>query len=728
MAHVDVGKLNLGGPVAARPSAPAAPDTLHSLQLHALFDLLTHHQTYTEVERFKNPSTIAHYGYPFALQHLKSDEPAYEESTSASPLLAELLNRIVLPVPGIRDLPPEFWHRRFQGVLTKLATAELSESYDKGALGTRKTLATAASVIHEAVSRGILGGITKRAGVDLGGSYNRSKAHDLARAWEDGVHELVYGSLVEELFECSATRVNLEEHSPAIQACADYIILHLATFIHHVFVLSPEGPYLLKLVEGVHKLIPYAMIRQTLRVGNAATMINGMMKLLLSKLSVGAISNWFGLTQNADDGMNLLQRIISLVLSWDSTDFRKTVDKIERAKPGPNKEHLLAIKRYIDSDRSTHETTRRDSINAPTSIVVAILGPSASLLSEDQHQQCLDYYSALIAIRDRDEITKALCRQSPDLFTQAVKDLVSAFEPMIRRVHEKIDLRVHLAATESFITDFIATSKPNKTPSGISSSFEQGTKLATRAPSIEDYVTLLKKHRHSLYNWLYQVATLCPEIREDFRAWCVETVKVFQQTHRGPGEEKTPTNSGSGLDARRRGAAGAFSSNLQALYLSLPIETRNRVVPALDAHAEYLLTLENLSLQRMQHILDDMPEGGVLSVDDALGSRSSISGPGMFLSRWQQLLDDTVVGPAVPGGELRSGRDVKGSLAHGKTVSAATRDGWDPSALAELAERDTPRPPDVKVVVESLAMGFEKMVADTWRHKRANMIEARGQT
>lgn len=50
------------------------------------------------------------------------------------------------------------------------------------------------------------------------------------------------------------------------------------------------------------------MVKQTLRIGNAATMLNGMMRLLLSKMGVGALSNWVGLTHNADDGMNFLQR------------------------------------------------------------------------------------------------------------------------------------------------------------------------------------------------------------------------------------------------------------------------------------------------------------------------------------------------------------------------------------------------------------------------------------
>lgn len=43
-------------------------------------------------------------------------------------------------------------------------------------------------------------------------------------------------------------------------------------------------------------------------MSNAATMITAMLKLFLSKLSLGSISNYMGFTRNAEDGMNLLQR------------------------------------------------------------------------------------------------------------------------------------------------------------------------------------------------------------------------------------------------------------------------------------------------------------------------------------------------------------------------------------------------------------------------------------
>jgi hypothetical protein len=72
--------------------------------------------------------------------------------------------------------------------------------------------------------------------------------------------------------------------------------------------ISPDGQSLLRILENVQKLVPYGMIRQALRVGNAATMINGITKLLLAKLSVTAWTNWIGISNSVDEGMNMLQQ------------------------------------------------------------------------------------------------------------------------------------------------------------------------------------------------------------------------------------------------------------------------------------------------------------------------------------------------------------------------------------------------------------------------------------
>lgn len=78
--------------------------------------------------------------------------------------------------------------------------------------------------------------------------------------------------------------------------------------MHYTLVLSPEGPTILRMIDGVHKMVPYTIIRQTLKIGNVATMLSGMMRVVLAKASLSSITNWVGITSGADEGMNLLQQ------------------------------------------------------------------------------------------------------------------------------------------------------------------------------------------------------------------------------------------------------------------------------------------------------------------------------------------------------------------------------------------------------------------------------------
>lgn len=85
----------------------------------------------------------------------------------------------------------------------------------------------------------------------------------------------------------------------------------LASFMHYTLILSPKGQYLLKLIDNANKLIPYMAIRQTLKIGNIATMMSGLVKIILTKISIGSLTNWIGLTATENDGMNLLQQYVS---------------------------------------------------------------------------------------------------------------------------------------------------------------------------------------------------------------------------------------------------------------------------------------------------------------------------------------------------------------------------------------------------------------------------------
>ncbi|KAJ3497661.1 hypothetical protein NLG97_g1728 [Lecanicillium saksenae] len=745
------------------------PTRLTAAQTRALFDILTHNETYAEIVAFKYPQGVLSYGFPFYNKEQgnsgeqqtpekngitpesqkrqgngfaarlwgrsgtsSSVNTTYTSDTDQSPpsdalsavslglngdasnsangennplpwgesempILQLLMKMFIMQLPALTTLSRDFWAVRLRGLLSRLADAQLSESYDKGTMGARKTLATGWSAVVEMLSRGMLGGVkakqqpeqgTKQnGGKDNAGErqYDLANGKELTRAWEEVIDGLVYGDLVDELFAHMAKRADLEGYSSAVNASSHYIVIHLAAFLHHVFVDDPDGPYLVKLIDNVQSLIPYAMIKQTLRIGNAATMINGLMHLLLAKLSVTGFTNWIGLTANEDDGMNLLQNIVSIVLSRDASEFKKITHRIERMAEGPTtptEAMLKALREHVNAnDRIAEEALRKKSLDNPGSIVVAILDAQdpklVKELGKTQHLLCLEYYSALLSVRDRTAITAALCRQPPDLFTGAIREAVAAYNPIIRAVHERVDLGYHLQDLQAFINDFIRVSTPESNGPGV---------------TVDDYVRLLNENKHRLHRFLHAVASTCPDITNDLRAWSNASIAEFRQT---------PVVRG--VDNANETYASKIDQALNQLVAKLGDGSQS-VLRAVDAHAEYLATLQSVSDARLDHIAARTAEGRHKGGQDGA---AQTSGPGIYLSRWHNLLDATVITTAKKYGSIRHGSDVRHLVTKGKTGVA----GHHLSAV-EKTKKDSgiPLAPDVSVVINALGQPFKALL------------------
>lgn len=408
-------------------------------------------------------------------------------------------------------------------------------------------------------------------------------------------------------------------------------------------------------------------------------------------------------------------------MSWDSSEFRKAADKVESGKDGPSKEHLAAIKQHIQSPIEKLNAVRARSIEEDISIVTAIFNETepdlASSLTPAQHTQCLEYYSAQLSNRDREEIIKVLCRQNPDLFTGAIRDAVSSFDNIIRVIHSKVDLREHISAMESFLGDVIETSKPKKANGG-----KKGDPKPATPPSVEDYALLLRRNRHLLYRYLHQFAKNCPDIREKFRTWANDTIKQFRQSHAAGESAKVQTDS---VNSEANGSAngnavggpeaevpheamtgaGAMSAIFQSMFTKLPEDTKQVVLQSLDAHVDYLSALEGISTDRMRRIVNNI-------TDEANIETSSMSGPGVYLIRWQALLDGTLITPETMKGSIRHGKDVKGFRTLGKTVAVGAKDSWDAGAIVEQEESLIPEAPDVSIVWKTFESQFREVVAD----------------
>lgn len=187
---------------------------LSAEQSKALFDILTHQQTYKEIEDFKYPGAIYNYGPPFQ-SSVKSPQ---------SPILQTLVSKFLLKLPGLRDVSPEFWKGRIDALVQELSEAELSESYDKGILGIRKTLATAISALIEYPARGVLGGFPKEEAKRLA-QYDLSNPEDVLQSWKDCVQQAVYGDLINELFAKAAETDDLTKHDSLVQGMHEFMVV-----------------------------------------------------------------------------------------------------------------------------------------------------------------------------------------------------------------------------------------------------------------------------------------------------------------------------------------------------------------------------------------------------------------------------------------------------------------------------------------------------------------------
>ncbi|KAF2711081.1 hypothetical protein K504DRAFT_429639 [Pleomassaria siparia CBS 279.74] len=654
-------------------SSPS-PTPLTAAQTHALFDILIHHQLYAEIEAFKYPTAIERYGYPFR----KADGVQ-----TTAPLLQSMLNKFVLRLPGLKSVGLDFWQDKIKILVAKMGEAELSESYDKGAIGARKALATAISSLLEYVARGMLGGypVVEKQEADKEKEYHTSKPEDVLQAWDDGMRELIHGDLLDKLFEQTAATGKLEDHSSIVQAAHEFLLLNLASFCHHFFIMSPDGQYLLHLLENVHRLIPYYVVKQTLRVGNAATMINGMVRLVLAKLSVTAVTNWIGLTNNTNDGMNLMQQIISTVMAWDTAEFQKRSQKLESSRDAPCKAVFKAIKTHVYASRDVHDVARNISIQESKSIVAVMLETAddridTDSLNEHQHDIAMEYYSNLLSIRDREELTKVLCKSNPDLLTPAIRDVVSAFDPVIRAVHNAVDLSGTVTDAENFIADLIKVSKPKK-----GSGSQTGSRSNSRAsspsdtpasvtdkvpvsgvPTVEDYVKLLRKHIPSAHKFLHQVAKNAPDLTAQY----LEYAKGVLLEFRGDGSSISQPSE----DTKNEHGAGSMTAPLQSLFSTLSTEKQEELKGLLDLHETHLKQLKETSRSRLRSIMHPTSPSPTTSKLPSQ-ARGTTHGPGMYLSRWHSLLNSTLITPATLHGSVRHGWEVKGEL-DGKGIKTDT--------------------------------------------------------
>lgn len=327
--------------------------------------------------------------------------------------------------------------------------------------------------------------------------------------------------------------------------------------------------------------------------------------------------------------------------------------------------------------REEHEECRRQSKEQSKSIVMVILSLStvSDELSEAQHAKAQQYLALNLSVRDRQEIIRVLCHRNPDHLTAGVKAGVDAYTPMIRHVHQAVNLSDTLWDFERFVTDMLKISKP------------QGKKGAETPASVEDFVDLLHRHQRSTHKFLHQVAKNGKEVTRWWHEYCDMAIAQFRvnEKHR-ESDSVVP----------EKLAAGGAQERTRDAFSKLSRDDRKAIVAELAAHQRYLDELHAASAARI---------GAVIK-----RQHTTPYGPGAYLARWQHLMDSTPVTPATAEGPVRYGSS--------RSVKEAGRtdiDGKESSFVGEnhaqkAVDERTPNAPSVDTTLRLLGATFREVL------------------
>ncbi|KAK6581716.1 hypothetical protein PZA11_005413 [Diplocarpon coronariae] len=659
-------------------------EQLSPTRIKALLDILSHHEAYQELRDLRTPGALASSGPPF-----KTDGEANE-----MPLMHALFSGFVVPLPGLRDVSTDFYQAKCQEIIDDFARADLSESYEAGYIGIRKTLATAAAALVAAPARGYYGGFPRQELSRTESVYDTSKPEDVVAAFQDFLQRLVYDSLLDEVFAKSGATEKLEEHDLLVQAAHEYMLVILASFLHYILIITPEGQTMLAMVKQANALVPYTAIRSTLRIGNAATMINGMMRILLTKMTFNSVTSFLGITNSSDAGWNLLQTIIWTVVNWDTNTLKQRAAEIEKSSDSPSRAQRELLKSYVEKDRLEHEKCRARSEAKAEPLVVTILDEyGGKPLSGEQMPLALDYLSIQVSLQDRKKITAILCSRQPDLLTQAVRECVAAYDPVIRALHKAVDLSGTVSDFQTFLDDLLAFA-----PSG---------KNAVTA-SVGDFVRILRKHQSSCHRFIHQVCKNGPELSSWYKEYAGSSAAQF----RADEQKENATSSPAPV-----GGAGKLTAALETAVLQLPEKERGQVLEECDAYASYHAHLSSTCNADMIFEAEHEPAPKKLRRTFTSPSKAETSepsptrptpGPGIFLRTWQAYLNATPITPSQPGGPVRFGGDAEVITAGRVPRSGAAKDA--PAKAAE--DKEALDAPKCARTVELLGGRFKEILRE----------------
>ncbi|CAR24241.1 Lec1p [Lachancea thermotolerans CBS 6340] len=356
------------------------------------------------------------------------------------------------------------------------------------------------------------------------------------------------------LFQEIKVKDCVEQLSPALKGFMGWCRINLSATIYQTFLGNDGGYELFTQVKRLHRLLPYTVMIQILKITNPMAIMKGMMDLFMARP--------FG-------GNSLLQNMFSSVLSDDLKSQLKLAKELEESAAresnfGSEVSKVLASAIFDNEDgklldmQAVHDEAVE--MNMPLAIVLAMKCNEKGYLSHDALGELIESYSlwktqenttseALfktdsstsiedvpglyfshiksllqIYIRERDKRLMKQIWQDPEL-SQLLKSIVALFyEPMVR-IFRVSRMDVAFRNFERFMNDLVSL---------LDGVINGRNSFSTSFNVVDAINKLVEKHENSLYQFIHEICMHDTEKTfEGMITYLTSIVKFLQKSKYG---------------------------------------------------------------------------------------------------------------------------------------------------------------------------------------------------
>lgn len=309
------------------------------------------------------------------------------------------------------------------------------------------------------------------------------------------------------LFKEIKEKTTIQDLSIQYQKFAEWLRIEVAATIYHLFLAEDNSPELYAQARRIHSLIPYAVIKNVIRIANPAAVMSGILDIFLAQ-PFGARS--------------LMQRIFSLTLNDGIRNYQKAIDSLAVKINDPV--FVSKLKTYSDAGPKIKAIIREEAANDDLDLLVGILR-SELLEPPLQPEQIGRLYNAYVAFNSAVENVDEELKQGAQLFSylkqlmklytrqrdkammlslveepvtlSLFRDLFTIFYEPLVRVYKSANVYSSVTDFAAFVDDMMAVVEKCRDQDA----------SADPNQTVQAFIDLCQRHEHNFYKFVHEVHT-----------------------------------------------------------------------------------------------------------------------------------------------------------------------------------------------------------------------------